>query len=444
MSMVSICKLHSRRIFSFVLYPFLLILFILFLHGTTFPQNVVNNGDNIVINNGAFVVITGDYINETSNGDGKIDIDGTILIDGDWINNAPSTVFTNVETVPDGYVVMKGIFPQNIGGIYPTHFENLNLVRSRKTLQVTDCEVNGIMTLDAILDLNTRKIIMDNNSPSAINYVSKYILSETSPLNGYGEVQWNIGNSQDSYSVPFGSGFAIDNDLNLILSTTSAGVPASGNITFATYPSDCNNNLLPTGVLALDHDPENVADRYWIIRPDYTISKPDFNIVFKYDFEDVDICNQNIVQENLQAIRYNTNSLTWDDIEPTGIANKNDRTVTVSGLSKSDFFEPWTLITEEIIPANIWFPNAFTPNHDGVNDGFSPVGLDLENYDFNMYIFDRWGEMIFETNDINVPWNGKAAGSGEFAPIGVYTWLVILTDSFGEEKRYVGRVTLIR
>jgi gliding motility-associated-like protein len=409
-----------------------------------FSQNVVNNGDNIVINSGAFVVITGDYINETGNGDGKIDIDGTMMVDGNWINNAPSTVFTNVETVPDGYVILKGVSPQFIGGLYPTHFENLNLIRSRKTMQVTLCEVNGIMTVDAILDLNSKRIIMDNSSPTAINYVSKYILSETSPLTGYGEVQWNIGSTLNTYSIPFGSGFSNNNDLNLVLTTTTGGNPPAGNISFATYPSDCNNNELPTGVVSLDHDPKNVADRYWIINPDYTITKPDVDIVFKYNFEDVDVCNENIVQENLQAIRYNTNSLSWDDIEPIGIANKNDRTVTVTGLSKSDFYEPWTLLYEEILPMNIWFPNAFTPNHDGTNDYFGPVGLDLEKYDFTMYIFDRWGEKIYEANDINAPWNGKPTGSNTFAPLGVYTWLVILTDEYGEELRYIGRVTLIR
>ena len=317
-------------------------------------------------------------------------------------------------------------------------------MRSRKTLQVSDCKVNGILTLDAILDLNSKKIILDNNTPSAINYLSKYILSETSPMQGYGEVQWNIGSTQNTFSIPFGSGQTNSNDLNLLVTTYSAGSPSTGNLTFATYPSDCSNNLLPTGVVALGHDPLNVADWYWIIRPDHSIAKPTLDIVFKYRFEDVDICNQNIVQENLKAMRYNTASLTWDDMIPAGIANKNDRTVTITGVTPTDLYKPWTLIDYDQPPIDIYFPNAFSPNNDGVNDNFGPVGLNLEDYTFTMYIFDRWGEMIYVTSDVNKMWNGKPTGSDKIAQIGVYTWLVILVDQLGQEKRYIGRVTLLR
>jgi gliding motility-associated-like protein len=432
----------SSKIFFFFLYIFISSISLFPIH--VLSQNMVNNGDNIVINSGAYVIVSGNYINETSNGDGKIDIDGKMLVDGNWINNAPSTVFINIEPVPDGVVYLKGISPQFIGGIFPSHFENLSLVRSRKTLQVNLCEVNGILSIDAILDLNSKKIILDNNSPTAITYISKYILSETSPLSGYGEVQWNIGNTLGNYQVPFGSGFSNSNDLNLTLKTNTAGDPASGTISFATYPSDCNNDVLPTGVFSLEHDAQNVADRYWTIAPDYVISKPTTDIIFQYAFEDVDICNQNIVQENLQAMRYNTNSMTWNDIEPIGIANKNDRTVTVSGLSQGDLYEPWTLVVEDKQPLTIFFPNAFTPDNDGLNDAFGPLGIDLENYDYKMYIFDRWGEMIFESDDVNKFWNGKPDGSNIIAPIGVYTWLAYLTDIYGEEYKYMGRVTLIR
>jgi gliding motility-associated-like protein len=410
----------------------------------TFSQNVVNNGNNIVVNPGAYFVITGDYINRNSNGNGQVDIDGTMLIDGNWINNASNTVFTNIETIPDGKVVLRGASPQFIGGTNNTIFENLVLLRSRKTLKVTDCHVTGIMTLDAILDLNSNKIILDNNTPSAINYLSKYILSETTPAQGYGEVQWNIGNNKNTYSIPFGSGLSNTNDLNLVLSTTTAGNPSTGSLTFATYPSDCSNNPLPTGVVSLDHDPLNVADRYWIIRPDYNINKPTVDITFKYLFEDVDICNQNIVQENLQAMRYNTSSLTWDDMTPGGTANKNARTVTITGVSPNDLYEPWTLVDYDQPPIDIYFPNAFTPDGDGLNDYFGPVGLDLDKYTFTMYIFDRWGEMIFEADNANQMWNGRPTGSDKIAQIGVYTWLAILVDQLGQEKRYIGRVTLLR
>ncbi len=417
-------------------------LLFLFVIPSSFSQNVVNNGDNIVINQGANVVISGDYTNLTSNGDGKIDLDGEILINGNWKNNASDNVFINTEPVPDGYVIMRGSLPQYIGGANSTNFENLSLVNSKKTLLVTNCEVKGILALDAVLDLNKKKIIIDNSSPSSINYISNYILSETSPLDGYGEVQWNIGNSVNTYKIPFGSGEANNDDLELALSTKTSGLPSSGSISFATYPTDCNNDILPTGVMSLDYDASLVANRYWIINPEYSISKPNIDIIFQYTMNDVDACNQNITRENLKAIRYNTSLFTWGDIPPSGLANKNAKTVSVNNVLQNDFFAPWALVESPTI--NFFIPNAFTPGNDNLNDFFGPVGIDITKYTFTMYIFDRWGGMIFKTEKIDQFWNGKLAGSNEFAPIGVYAWLITLCDQNKQKHDYEGTVTLIR
>jgi gliding motility-associated-like protein len=425
--------------------PFLLYVGFLFLpEHEIYCQTVVNNGANIVINSGAYFIISGDYINQNSNGDGQVNIDGKILIDGNWINNASNNVFNNIETTPDGLVLMRGTTPQYLGGSTPTHFENLWVSRSEKTLQVSNCEVNGIFTLDAIFDLNSKRLIVDNPLPAGISYKSKYILSETSPLDGYGEIQWNIGSTLGTYKIPFGSGFSVNNDLDLTLTTNTTGLPSSGNIVFATYPTDCSNEAFPLGVATKADEPASVADRYWIINADYNVSKPNTDIIFKYTFEDVDVCNENIVQENLKARRFNTIQNKWNDIEALGIANKNDRTVKVSNLNNSDLFEPWCLLVEPKPPVDIFIPNAFSPDGDGLNDYFGPSGIDLDKYTFNMYIFDRWGEMIYETDSALKLWNGKPSGSNTIAPIAVYTWLVILFDNSGQEYKLTGRVTLVR
>ncbi|HRS53919.1 MAG TPA: gliding motility-associated C-terminal domain-containing protein, partial [Bacteroidales bacterium] len=69
----------------------------------------------------------------------------------------------------------------------------------------------------------------------------------------------------------------------------------------------------------------------------------------------------------------------------------------------------------------IFIPNAFTPNGDGDNDVFRTFGS--ENIiDFNMKIFNRWGEMLFQSNNINTGWNGKY--EGEIQPNGVYTYII--------------------
>jgi gliding motility-associated-like protein len=84
-------------------------------------------------------------------------------------------------------------------------------------------------------------------------------------------------------------------------------------------------------------------------------------------------------------------------------------------------------------------PTAFTPNDDGDNDLFGPQGLRMEKYEsYAFYIYNQWGERIFETEDINEWWTGA-----DF-PAEVYSWLLIITDELGRVRKENGLVTLIK
>ncbi len=89
-------------------------------------------------------------------------------------------------------------------------------------------------------------------------------------------------------------------------------------------------------------------------------------------------------------------------------------------------------------------PNAFTPNNDGLNDLFYCKGTGISDKNFHLYIYSRWGEKIFEATDINNSWDGKAPGSMQLCPDGIYTWLVLFEDSNGESYKKEGVVTLIK
>jgi len=91
----------------------------------------------------------------------------------------------------------------------------------------------------------------------------------------------------------------------------------------------------------------------------------------------------------------------------------------------------------------LYAPNSFTPNQDDINETFIPVGIGLET-DFVMYIYDRWGDLIFETNSINVPWDGTANKGKKLAQQDVYVWIVHAKDHDKAKHEYVGHVTLIR
>jgi gliding motility-associated-like protein len=87
-------------------------------------------------------------------------------------------------------------------------------------------------------------------------------------------------------------------------------------------------------------------------------------------------------------------------------------------------------------------PNAFTPNGDGLNDLFYPKGAGWDPDKYELQIFDRWGESIFNTKNYNEGWDGKIKGRGEIAPSDVYVWKVNVTDVLGEQHQFTGQVTL--
>jgi gliding motility-associated-like protein len=88
-------------------------------------------------------------------------------------------------------------------------------------------------------------------------------------------------------------------------------------------------------------------------------------------------------------------------------------------------------------------PNAFTPNGDGLNDKFRIFGTPPENItEYNFRIFNRWGEVLFETSDIENGWDGTS--KGQICPAGVYVWEIFYKDSKKTKISNKGTVMLIR
>lgn len=105
----------------------------------------------------------------------------------------------------------------------------------------------------------------------------------------------------------------------------------------------------------------------------------------------------------------------------------------------------WDTVAHEIFigPEFTFFiPNAFTPNGDGINDYFFGDGIGIVDYD--MYIFDRWGNMIFHGSYLYDKWDGRANNGSDVAQQDVYVWKVKLTDVFGKKHSYIGTVTLVK
>ncbi|OFY75688.1 MAG: hypothetical protein A2265_01815 [Bacteroidetes bacterium RIFOXYA12_FULL_33_9] len=96
------------------------------------------------------------------------------------------------------------------------------------------------------------------------------------------------------------------------------------------------------------------------------------------------------------------------------------------------------------IKHDYFVPNVFVPNGDGRNENFGPIGENLEQYEYKLYIYNKFGELIYETNDVNKPWDGKIQGTNQYADFGVYAWIIVTKDKFDNTNKKQGSVTLLK
>ncbi len=89
-------------------------------------------------------------------------------------------------------------------------------------------------------------------------------------------------------------------------------------------------------------------------------------------------------------------------------------------------------------------PTAFSPGNNGINDYFKVFGSGIDNNNFKLIVFDRWGEIIFESDDINQGWDGRVKQGNDIVKIGSYTWLCTYRDKNGILHDETGSVTVIR
>ncbi|WP_184544796.1 gliding motility-associated C-terminal domain-containing protein [Mucilaginibacter sp. FT3.2] len=175
--------------------------------------------------------------------------------------------------------------------------------------------------------------------------------------------------------------------------------------------------------------------------PDFTLDKP--NLIYKVKAA---VCTL------LGEITFSING---DGKGATKVKHDNDVFLigqTIKGLTPGPnhftIFNQQGCILDEI-DVNITqddcepvvFPNAFSPNGDGVNDVFRP-NQESNPLNFKLLIYNRWGNQLFQSQSIYQGWDGTYKGGR--LPVGVYYWIAIYKMPDGKNSRQSGSVTLIR
>lgn len=130
-------------------------------------------------------------------------------------------------------------------------------------------------------------------------------------------------------------------------------------------------------------------------------------------------------------------------IDFNGIPGKYD----VCLYTENDFGcnDLYCIIYEVQEDFTVYIPNAFSPNEDGINDQFFVQGMDIDPQDFLLQIFNRYGELIFETKDPTEKWNGEEPGKEHYSETEIYVYRVTVGSLSGMEKQeFTGKVTALR
>jgi gliding motility-associated-like protein len=92
---------------------------------------------------------------------------------------------------------------------------------------------------------------------------------------------------------------------------------------------------------------------------------------------------------------------------------------------------------------SLYIPNTFTPDGNGLNDIFQPKGVGIDEDNYKMYIFDRWGELVFTSDQFRKGWDGTIKGNPKIAEQGVYTYKILVKDLDGNVHQYIGHVNCL-
>lgn len=406
-------------------------IFSLFLiHSLAFSQ--VYNGTNFVVTNGGVLSVinssvvngtTGDfknagtvYVDKNIQNEGLLDgaatTTGVFMLGENWINNG---TFTADQSVVD----MFGN-DQLITGTVPTTFYDLRLNGIGVKLQTLNAQTtfldltsNELATSDYVMEVLSTDV-------NAISRTSGFVSSIN---NGY--LARNT-NQSSSYLFPTGSFLNGTLLYRPIEMTPTDAAPNIYGVRLANNSADIDGYNLESKDPRIKKLNENYYHHLYNI-----VKSNGAGITFNY-VPGVDGAYKNIAQ-------WSPSGMWLSEFSESESANGFFTTLTIQGIFNFD--------SRAFILANkldeIYIQNAFSPNNDNINDEFA-INLNQEEFlEFKFMIFNRWGKVIYQTDETTFSWNGKYQNVE--VPIGVYPWRMVYRQ-VGEidVKVKQGHITVIK
>jgi gliding motility-associated-like protein len=287
------------------------------------------------------------------------------------------------------------------------------------SLEVSEGQCYGMDSVEIVISTIESAFTTDNTvgcSPLTTLFLDESV----SNLGTVNQWQWNFGDGTQS---------TVQNPVHQFLSSgafeVSVQVSNEYNCT-ATYSTLVNVTIYPSPVALFSYSPETPTVNEEIEFTDESLNAT----IWNWFFGD----GNNSTEQNPQNIYTTPGSF------EVVLVAANDNCIDSTLYT---FF-----IGDELF---VFVPNSFTPNDDLVNDVFAASMVGAEIAEFSMMIFNRWGELIFQTEDQLRGWNGavqnKSTGENGtyYAPDGAYVWYItIQKDNGAEVFEYTGHVIVMR
>ncbi|MEI6816640.1 MAG: PKD domain-containing protein [Bacteroidota bacterium] len=291
------------------------------------------------------------------------------------------------------------------------------------TVQPTVTTVYSVTVTDncTVPDVTTNDTVVVNPAPTVV--FSGFPLSGCVPL----EVQFT---DQSTSTLPivkrewvFGDGSAHADSTNPIHIYNISGIYS---VTLSvTSSSNCTSTLTDSAMV----------DAYPVPKARFIVSPTTTSLITpEIDFTDQSV-GANYVYYNFGDGSSSTHRNPYHNYTDTGTFWVKQVVINTYGCS--DTITAMVTITPDY---EFYIPAAFTPNNDGLNDYFGGIGHGITDYEIT--IFDRWGEKIFYSNDMGLPWDGM--NNGAIAMQGVYIYDIKIKDRNQVSHEYFGKITLVR
>ena len=269
--------------------------------------------------------------------------------------------------------------------------------------------------LNQNMEISVNDVPVVNFSGDSLEGCAPHTVVLTS--NAVGNCQWSIGSG----------GVYNGNQVSVVLN--SAGCY---DVTLQVDDGGCTNSLTMANYICLEEDP--VAD---------FSASPDL-------FTDDDVL---VSFTNLSS---GASSFVWDFgdnnsstyINPSNLYESTEEGAFITLTAISDFgcIDIAQMIIEYDEQEVYYIPNTFTPDGDNFNQIFTPMFYSgFDPFNFEMLIFNRWGETVFETHNAAIGWDGTHGVKGTKVADGTFTWKITYKNPKTDERKVlVGHVTLIR